>query len=211
VLLDSEWLAFLAWQEAVAARGGRLGEESYPAIIGLEAGATARYIMQQTGLTFDVQETCEWTWERVLEQFRDGVTPMPGALALLGRLKKQGCPLAIASNAYSEYIDTALRGLGMTDFFPVQVGIDRVTRGKPAPDVYLLAAQELGVDPARCLVFEDSVVGVQAAASAGMRVIAVPDRRASRAEFSHAWRIYASLEEAGQSLEPMLRCGGLHE
>jgi HAD superfamily hydrolase (TIGR01509 family) len=84
-------------------------------------------------------------------------------------------PLAIASSSNPELIEVVLRAAGLREFFPVTVSSQEVARGKPAPDVYLEAADRLAVEPARCAAVEDSHNGIRAAKAAGMRVVAVPN------------------------------------
>ncbi len=204
VLMDSEWLGFQGWCEWTAAHGGNLPEASFPGMIGLTAEETALYVMRHSGLTFDVDESCAWVWQWLYDRVRENSAPMPGAVDLVNELRERGYPLAIASNSIESYIDGALEGLGLSAYFPVRVSIDQVAQGKPAPDVYLRAADLLGVPPARCLAVEDSRVGLRAAASAGMRVIAVPGAHDHADGFYGAWRVYRSLEKVNEGLENIL-------
>ncbi len=204
VLMDSEWLGFQGWCQWVEARGGYLPEASFPGMTGLTAEETALYVMKHSGLTFDVAESCAWVWDWLYDRVRKNSVPMPGAVDLVRGLSERGFPLAIASNSLESYIDCALEGLGLSDYFPVRVSIEQVAQGKPAPDVYLRAADLLGVPPARCLAVEDSRVGLQAAVSAGMRVIAVPGAHDHADGFHGAWRIYRSLEKVKEGLESIL-------
>ena len=96
---------------------------------------------------------------------------VPGIAAWLARLT--GAPLALATNAERAYVDFVLHGTNLRRYFPVIVDGSQVPRPKPAPDVYLRASTELGIPPRNCVVFEDSPVGVEAARSAGMRVVGV--------------------------------------
>jgi beta-phosphoglucomutase family hydrolase len=93
---------------------------------------------------------------------------------LVLRLHGQGYPLALASGSSPEVIDVVLAAVGLRDRFTFTVSAEQVDRGKPAPDLFLAAAKQLGVVPEDCVVIEDSSPGVQAALSAGMRCIAVP-------------------------------------
>jgi HAD superfamily hydrolase (TIGR01509 family) len=103
----------------------------------------------------------------------DPPPPMPGAVALVQQLSGN-YRLAVASGSPPAAIVTALRSLGIADRFVVVISSESVARGKPEPDVFLAAASRLGVEPGRCLVFEDSLVGVQAARAAGMACVAIP-------------------------------------
>jgi HAD superfamily hydrolase (TIGR01509 family) len=204
VLMDSEWIAFLVWKEWVAKFGVDLYDQTYPDIIGLSDEETAYYCMNYAGITFDVAESCRWAWERAVERQRTELVPMPGAVSLVQTLHQHGFPLAIASNSPAGYIVNGLTSLGLLEYFPVRVGVDQVENAKPAPDVYLKAAEALNVHPSRCLAIEDSKVGVQAAAAAGMRVIAVPSPHDSQDAFGCAWRIYKSLLQVQEHLAEVL-------
>jgi HAD superfamily hydrolase (TIGR01509 family) len=103
-----------------------------------------------------------------------GVEPMPGAVELLEALADRGVPVGLATNSGREFATRALRAAGLIDRFAAVVSAEDVERPKPAPDVYLAAAAELGVDPADCVALEDSETGVAAASAAGMTVVGVP-------------------------------------
>jgi HAD superfamily hydrolase (TIGR01509 family) len=100
--------------------------------------------------------------------------PMPGVTEAIELFRKYGLRLAIASSSPQRLIDAVCQRLGLTDIEVRCSALDELN-GKPAPDVYLAAARELGVAPEACLAIEDSAHGVTAAKSAGMRCIAVPD------------------------------------
>jgi HAD superfamily hydrolase (TIGR01509 family) len=204
VLMDSEWISFLVWREVAADAGGALKSEHYPTMIGLTAEETAEYVMQVSGASFDITATVDYVWREVTARISAGIAPLPGAEEILVELTRRGLPLAIASNSPTAYIHNALNGLRLGQYFKVIVGIDQVAEGKPAPDVYLRAAERLNVAPERCLALEDSLVGSQAAQAAGMRVLALPSKHDSRAKFSHCFGIYDSLVEVGEGLDVIL-------
>ena len=111
----------------------------------------------------------------VVERYRTEPPPViPGATAAVRRIA-QRLPVAIASSAHPDVIAAAVDALGLRDVLGAIVSSDEVPHGKPAPDVYLVAASQLGVDPARCLVVEDSVNGVKAGKAAGMYVVLIPN------------------------------------
>lgn len=204
VLIDSEWLAFKAWSEVVASHGGILQETAFPEMIGASAEDTGRVVMRHTGLDFDLAASVDWTWERIAEWIHDGNAPMPGGAELVKELTKRGLPLAIASNSMTPFIEDALTGLGLRNYFQFIVGIDQVNQGKPAPDVYLRAASLAGVMPGNCLAIEDSRVGAQAAVSAGMRVIAMPNLRDHSRGFDGVWKTVHSLAQIQKDLDDLL-------
>jgi HAD superfamily hydrolase (TIGR01509 family) len=204
VLMDSEWMGFQAWRRWAETHGGRLEEAAFPGMAGLTAEETALYVMEHSGVTFDVAESCAWVWQELLLRLRVKTDPLPGAVELVRELSRRGYPLAIASNSIAEYVDVVLSGLGLSECFPVRVTIEQVAQGKPAPEVYLRAAALLGVAPDHCLAVEDSRVGMQAAVAAGMRVIVVPGARDTPAGFDLAWQVFRSLAEVAAGLERIL-------
>ena len=99
--------------------------------------------------------------------------PMPGLLAFLGLLRSRGISIALATAAPLENRVLVLEACGLRDGFDVIVGAEDVVRGKPAPDIFLAAAARLGIDPTRCIAFEDGKNGVLSARAAGMEVVGV--------------------------------------
>ena len=123
------------------------------------------------------------------------IAPMPGAAHAVELLHGAGYPLAVASSGVRGYLETVLQRLGLRQYFGVLVSGEDVTRGKPDPEPYLLAAARLGVRPGQCVVFEDAAVGVRAAKAAGMACIGVPNPAALQPQdLSLADLILPSLE-----------------
>lgn len=104
---------------------------------------------------------------------RDGVNPLPGARELLIALNDAGIPCAVGSSTHRENIETIFGITGLGDYFQGLVTSEDVTHGKPAPDVFLKAAQSISRSPEKCVVFEDAFVGIEAAHAAAMKCIAV--------------------------------------
>jgi HAD superfamily hydrolase (TIGR01509 family) len=104
---------------------------------------------------------------------RRGLLPVRGVPAFVAALARAAIPMAVATSAARRDLERVLDALQLRDRLAVAITADDVERGKPHPDVYLRAAAALGVDPRACVAFEDSVVGVQAARMAGMRVVGV--------------------------------------
>ncbi|MFD9149076.1 HAD family hydrolase [Streptomyces diastaticus] len=109
---------------------------------------------------------------RVFEAFRQELEPVPGVVDVLGALRAAGVPYCVASSRSHERIRVGHRRTGMHAWFPEEhvFSADDVGRGKPAPDLFLRAAERMGVAPERCAVVEDSPLGVEAARAAGMDV-----------------------------------------
>lgn len=111
------------------------------------------------------------------EYIRDTAAPLPGAIELMRELHNAGLPQALASSTPPENIKLISEVLGLEQYLTVLVSGESVPRGKPAPDIFLKAAQELRMEPSQCVVIEDAVAGVEAAHAAGMRCIAVAGNR----------------------------------
>lgn len=107
------------------------------------------------------------------ELYRPRLQPLPGLVAFLDALAAAGVPLAIASAAPEANRALVLDGLGLRPRFATVIGPEGARRGKPFPDIFLAAAGALQVDPARCVAFEDALLGVEAAQAAGMQTAAV--------------------------------------
>jgi beta-phosphoglucomutase len=132
------------------------------------------------------------------------LAPMPGLSAFLDRLDAAGVRLAVATAAPRGNRDLVLGGLDLSRRFEVVVGTEEVTRGKPAPDLFLAAARRLGVEGARCLAFEDAVNGVRAARAAGMVAVGVltaePAEALTAAGAAYLVADYAALPPALEAL-----------
>ena len=141
-------------------------------------------------------------WRQTVE--RRGIELKPGLIEMLDFVEQQRLTAALATSSEAEYADLTLRRSGLLDRFAVVVSGDRVTRGKPAPDIYLEAARQLAVSPADCVAFEDSEAGIRAVAAAGMMGILVPDRPPSLEARRVAFRVAPTLQEARVVLASLL-------
>lgn len=121
--------------------------------------------------------------------------PRDGVIALLDSARDAGLRLAVASNTTHFFIDAHLADRGLRERFTAVVCRDDVPRGKPAPDVYLAALEQLGLNANEAVAFEDSVPGHQAAVAAGLRVVVVPNPCTRHCEFPHASLRVSSLSE----------------
>lgn len=123
----------------------------------------------------DPQATSERLVDLLDACLADNTEPMPGADRLVRRLAGN-VPIAVASNSPTRLVRDGLASQGWLDLFDTVLGFDDVAAGKPAPDPYLAAARRMGVDPARCVVIEDSAFGLRAGQTAGAWVLALGDR-----------------------------------
>jgi pseudouridine-5'-monophosphatase len=185
VLLDTEPLYTQA-TAAVAARFGKTYDWSVKSeCIGRGTLEAAAIIIKALGLPLAPADLVHER-ERILVGLLANVPAIPGAEAFTRELARRRVPMAIATSTESKlYATKATAHRGWLAIFQAVVCGDdaRVARSKPAPDIFLAAARDLGAEPADCVVLEDSPFGVQAALAAGMQVIALPDPAMDRARY----------------------------
>ncbi len=176
VLVDSEHV----WDEVREAlareRGGRWHERAQADMMGMSSTEWSRYMHETIGLAEPPEEINAEVVRRMLERYRAELPLIEGAVDAVRRLSGP-FRLAVASSSNRELIEAVLDAARIAPLFEVTVSSEEVGRGKPAPDVYLEAARRLRLQPAACAAVEDSANGIRAAHAAGMRVVAVPNRR----------------------------------
>lgn len=172
-LVDTAELHFQAWEATARELNRPFSRADFAATFGRR---NPEIIHQLFGHHFNDQEVAE-LGDRKEVLYRtataSGVDLLPGARALLEGLRAAGYRQAIGSSAPRLNLELILKLTGTEPFFEAIVSSEDTQRGKPDPQVFLVAAQKLGVPPGRCLVFEDAVAGVQAAKSGGMKCVAV--------------------------------------
>lgn len=114
-----------------------------------------------------------------IREYSHHIQLIPGLDNLLPAAKTLGIPMAVATSAPRMNVEFIFDRLGLSPYFPIVIDDELVTKGKPDPEIYLLTAEKLGIQPAECLVFEDSFSGVAAGLAAGMKVIAVSTTHAA--------------------------------
>ena len=173
LLLDTE-PCWTRAQRAVFERRGQVFDlAAKQALVGTAPATAAAVLDRLLDPPGQGAEASAEMYELALDEIAAGAVPRAGALELLNALRGRW-PVAVASNAPRRHLLTGLRRVGVEDGFDVKLGIEDVAAAKPAPDLYLRACEQLGVDPARSVAIEDSPPGVAAARSAGMFVIGVP-------------------------------------
>jgi HAD superfamily hydrolase (TIGR01509 family) len=174
VLVDSETLWDAARERVASQLGGHWSDSAQRDMMGMSSTEWSSYMHDELGVPEEPRRINATVVARMEDLYRESLPLIPGATAAVRRFA--GRPLAVASSANRPLIDLALDLAGISDLFGTTVSSEEVPRGKPAPDVYLEAARRLGVEPRTCAAVEDSHNGILAARSAGMRVIAIPNR-----------------------------------
>ncbi len=203
VIIDSEPLWSEAEKQLLARRKLSYSAELKEVLMGRGSREAAGIFIEYYNLTESVDDILTERNQLIAELFRDCLQPIPQALDLIGSLRKSGIKTALASSSPKYLIDLAMDKFGIAGLFDLILSGDEVGRGKPAPDIYLRAAKELGVTPENCVVVEDAPSGVAAARAAGMRCLAV-GTSASQSGLVAADRVVGGLEEVNlQSLQEL--------
>ena len=176
VLIETEEVWDAVREGYVRDHGGRWPPQATTAMMGMSSPEWARYLAEELGVPLDPEVIGREVLDRVTARYAESLPVVDGAVAVVREVAGRW-PLGLASSSNRPLIDLVLDRLGLTACFRVTVSSEEVPRGKPAPDVYLAAAAGLGAAPAGCAAVEDSSNGLLAAAAAGMRVLAVPNRR----------------------------------
>ena len=176
VLVDSEHVWDEVREDLARERGGRWHDRAQADMMGMSSAEWSRYMHDVIGLTDSPEAINDEVVRRLLARYDDQLPLIDGAIEAVRRLVGR-FRLALASSSNRPVIDLVLRRAEIAQLFDTTVSSEEVARGKPAPDVFLEAARRLDVPPSRCAVVEDSGNGIRSAHAAGMRVIAIPNRR----------------------------------
>jgi HAD superfamily hydrolase (TIGR01509 family) len=201
-LVDSE----VVWEAAEHAMFEELKvnytDEVRQQVIGMRLDAFFQRLKDIFNLTHSVEDLTNELTRRVLKLLPTQTVAKPGAIELIKYVSDLGVPYAIASSSPMSVIEAVVLSQQWQDAIKHLYTADDVGQGKPAPDVYLHAAEKLGVNPARCLAIEDSVNGAKAAVAAGMTCYAVPDYHTKRERIAAVTpHVFSSLHEVIAELQ----------
>ncbi len=203
-MVDTEPLARAAWQRVVGRYGATIDDALYGQMIGRRTTESTQLLLDALRLPVAHEELMQRKTDEFLGSLADEVPVMPGLWALLDRIEALGLPWAVATSTPRPVAEIILGKLGLIGWYHALACGDEVTHGKPAPDIFLLAAERLNVVPVACLALEDSAAGCMAAAAAGMRVVVVPTELTRGEAFACAYDCYPSLAEVAVDLAKLL-------
>lgn len=200
LIIDTEIVYRMAWQQSAADLGYRMGDDLYASFAGRRATECEAILFEAYGSKFPLSDFLTKSDQLYQEHVnRYGIPTKPGLCKLLDLLDTQHLPKAVATS--TGRVNALLSLGGLVDRFTLIVTGDEVAQGKPAPEIFLLAAARLQLAPQQCLVLEDSEAGVQAAHAACMPVIMVPDlNRPSALVAAKAICVCSSLHEVKELL-----------
>jgi HAD superfamily hydrolase (TIGR01509 family) len=176
-LVDSMPLHFRAWIASFVHHGApwHWTEDEFYANAGVPDRITVMELNTRYGVSLDPDSIHEFKAEWYSRHLAD-LAPVPAVAALAKRYHEEGRKISVASGSDLSLVAPSLEVAGLAPLFDIVITPADVKRGKPAPDMFLLAAERMGVDPADCLVFEDGKPGIEAAEAAGMQWVFVPSR-----------------------------------
>lgn len=175
VLIESEQIWDAVREGLARERGGRWGSGAHRAMMGMSTPEWVAYMRDELGVDMAPGDLAAEVSRRIADRLRRDPPVIPGAPDAVRALADRW-PLGLASSSSRPVIEAALAAAGLAGVFRATVSSEEVARGKPAPDVFLRAAELLGVPPARAVAVEDSAAGIRAAHAAGMPVVAIPNR-----------------------------------
>ena len=197
LLLDTEGIYTEVTQQIVGEYGKVFDWSVKEKIIGRRSIQAAEIIVESLDLPISPQDYLDSRKDVLLEKFKD-TEALPGAKEMTTHFFKLGIPQALATSSSSPMFEAKFKKhkKWFSQFAQIVRGDDpELKEGKPAPDIFLLAANRVGVDPAECLVFEDAPTGTEAALAAGMSVVVVPDPNMDHCHYKNASQIISSLKD----------------
>ena len=197
LLLDTEGIYTEVTQQIVGEYGKVFDWYVKEKIIGRRSIQAAKIIVESLDLPISPQDYLDSRKDVLLEKFKD-TEALPGAKEMTTHFFKLGIPQALATSSSSPMFEAKFEKhkKWFSQFAQIVRGDDpELKEGKPAPDIFLLAAKRLRVDPAECLVFEDAPTGTEAALAAGMSVVVVPDPNMNHCHYKNASQIISSLKD----------------
>jgi HAD superfamily hydrolase (TIGR01509 family) len=202
LLVDSEPVQIAAWEQFLARYDRTLDAALLQRMFGLRVWDSARLLIDVLNLPLTVNAVVSERDALFFSLLPGRLREMPDASETVRALASRGLPLGLATSGHRRYVDIALRALELEGAFRVEVTGDMVEQGKPAPDIYLAAANELRVAPDHCLALEDAPLGIASARAAGMTCIAIPNEMTRGLDgFEHANAVLDRLAEVIPWLE----------
>jgi HAD superfamily hydrolase (TIGR01509 family) len=195
LMFNTEHVFHLAGHELLGRRGKAWTPHIQGSMMGRRAAEAIPVLIELAELSDSVEDLRNESREIFYAMLPNHLAPMPGLFELLELIEECGLPKGVATSSSRHYAEDILGRFGLLERFAVTLTADDVTQGKPHPEIYLAAADRLGVSPSEMLVFEDSGAGTSAAVAAGARVVSVPHEYSSMHAFDGAVCIAQGLHD----------------
>ena len=189
VLLDSEPLHYEAVRALLAEHGVQFPLEDYFRYLGTTLTSTWDDLCERYPISMPFEQFEARYNSDVLDQYLAGAPLIRGARELVARLQDAGVPIAVASSSHRVWVDAALSGAGLREYFDQTTAGDEVSMGKPSPEIYIKAAEKLGFKPSDCIAIEDAPAGVESARAAGMKVVLVRSELTNDLDLDADWQV----------------------
>ena len=200
VIADSEPLHIRAERKTLAPFGLDIKDEEFQAYMGQTPRILLQGIIETYSLDTSVDELYPLHKMNLLELYKTSLQPIKGSVETIRNFNRKRIVLGLASSSDMELIDSVLDSFDLRSFFSAWVSGQQVEHIKPAPDIFLLAAKELGVTPRNCLVIEDSTAGIEAAEAADMTCIGFRSPNSSNQVYDQADFVADSFSEIDTNL-----------
>lgn len=204
IIFDTERLACDVWRSVAGEAGFEMHDRLFLSCVGLNNRDTKSFVMREMGNGFPYDEIHETARERIRQEMdRHGPPEKTGIRTLLSFFKDHSIPIALATSTSEASARWMLNRAGLSPYFSALAFGCEVSKGKPAPDIFLLARDRLSktriIDPSKIVVFEDSPAGLTAAGDAGMYCVFVPDLvEPPQNVLSRVWRRISRIDEAAK-------------
>lgn len=198
-LLDTEKYYTQGWIETA----DKFNVERKPALAAAMSGSAATAmpaIMKRFYPDIDAQKYVEMVREFVKNESIKEIKLMTGVKEILEYFKTKNILMAVASSSLKSVVEANLKRVGIRDYFNVVIGDDEIKNGKPAPDIFIKAAEGLKLSPNDCYVFEDSFNGIRAGHASGAETIMIPDQVQPSEEIRSLCTVYKSLNHAMKAI-----------
>ncbi len=196
LMFNTEDLYQEVGRQTLESRGKQLTQDLLDQMMGRKSDIALQIMIDWHQLDLTVEQLANEQAEVMFKLLPDRLSPLPGLLALLDALEAANLPKAIATSSGRKFVTRVLGQFQLEPRFKYVFTSEDITHGKPAPDVYQLAAQKLGFPPTQTLVLEDTQIGCQAATTAGAYTVAVPGEHSKDHDFAQTKFVADTLEDS---------------
>ena len=203
LMIDSERVTFDGYVIECQKLGYTMTKEFYKTLLGKPIKGIYELFQKEFGNDFPIEEVIQKVHQYMADLFEtQGVPVKDGLISLLQYLKANNYKTIVATSSNRNRVDTILSLANIAQYFDDSICGDEVTKGKPNPEVFIKSCQKLGVTTEEAIVLEDSEAGIQAASSAGIKVICIPDMKYPEKEFEQkTFKIFNSLKDVEEMLK----------
>ena len=193
LMFNTEDVFYVSAEVLLQRRGMQMSRGAMDAMLGLRPLESFRAFCDYLKLNEEPADLLAESRVIFYDMLNEHLKPMPGLFELLDLIEARNLPKAVATSSTQDYLETIFNRFDLIRRFPIRLTAESVTHGKPHPEIYLKAADRLGVAPENMLVLEDSQTGTRAAAAAGAFIVSIPHEHTARHDFSQSKRLVSNL------------------